>query len=253
MPGEEAGFERYLTRHYAHIGDQARHREGKKRQLLRTYRAWLPASRDAAMLEIGPGYGQLLELLRRDLGYGDATAIDVSREVVEFCNAAMPGSTAHVTDTVAYLGRDPGRYQRVFALHVLEHLPKDAALAMVRAVHAALAPGGLFVAEVPNMANLLTGTYLRYADFTHEAGYTELSLRHLLESGGLEDVTCFEERLPGGGLKGVLGGTFRGAMRLVQRTLYRGYELPVPRVLTPSLCAVARRPATAAGAAAGMP
>lgn len=243
MRGDEAGFEQYLTRHYAHVGDQAKHRAGKKRGLHRTYAPWLPADRGAPMLEIGPGYGQLLELLRRDLGYGAAVAVDVSREVVEFCNGLLPGSTTHVTDTVAYLAAHPARFERVFALHVLEHLPKDGALALAGAVRAALAPGGRFVVEVPNMANLFTGTFLRDADFTHEAGYTELSLRHLLESAGFEDVRCFEERLPGGGLKGAAAAAFRAAMGAAQKLVYRGYELPVPRVTGPSLCAVAARPA----------
>ena len=64
-----------------------------------------------------------------------------------------PLSAGQVDDTVAYLTRRPDHYQRVFACHVLEHLPKPAALALVRAARAALLPGGLLVVEVPNMAN----------------------------------------------------------------------------------------------------
>jgi SAM-dependent methyltransferase len=241
---EQPDFTGYLSRHYAHLGDQARHRAGKKRQLLATYRRLLPADRTAEMLEIGPGYGQLLELLRRDLGFERTVAIDLSAEVVEFCNAAMPGSTTLVTDTLAHLERNPGRFERVFALHVLEHVPRSAVRDLVCGV-GALRPGGRFVVELPNMANVFTGGFLRYADFTHESGYTETSLRHLLESAGLADVECFEERVALDGPKHLLAATFRGAARLVQRTIYRGYELPVPAVLTPALCASAARPVEA--------
>ncbi len=242
MPVEHPEFADYLSRHYAHIGDQARYRAGKKQQLLLTYRDRLPSDRAAAMLEIGPGYGQLLELLRRDLGYTNATAVDLSQEVVDFCNGVLPGSTHYGADTIAYLQQRPGQFERVFALHVLEHVPRDQVLDLVRAIRAALKPGGVFLLEIPNMANLFTSSYLRYADRTHEAGYSELSVRNLLESAGLAPVECFEERIPMNSAKGLLANAFRAGAALTQRLIYKGYELPVPRVLTPALCAAATRP-----------
>ena len=126
MSDEKSGFTDYLTRHYARLGDHEKHRAGKQRQLLRTYRHLLPADRDAELLEIGPGYGQLLELLRRDLGYRRVLAVDVSKEVVDFCNGRLPGSTQRVGDTLAYLRANPGRFERAFVLHVIEHVPRPA-------------------------------------------------------------------------------------------------------------------------------
>lgn len=246
MPVEHPDFADYLTRHYAHIGDQSRHRAGKKRQLQRTYASRFPTDSAAAMLEIGPGYGQLLELLRRDRGYSNAIAVDLSQEVVEFCNGLMPGSTTHVADTVAYLEQHPAAFERIFALHVLEHVPPAEVLTLVRAIHDALRPGGVFLVELPNMANVFTGGYLRYSDRTHQAGYAELSLRNLLETAGFTDVQCFEERIPLGSLKGVLANLFRASAGALQRIIYKGYELPVPKVLTPSLCAAAKRAERAA-------
>ena len=243
MPPESPEFQNYLTRHYAHLGDQAKHRAGKKRQLLRTYGRLLPEDRTAEMLEIGPGYGQLIEMLRRDLGYANVTAIDLSREVVDFCDRALPGSTRFVVDPIADLEASPERYQRVFALHVLEHMPKAVAMPFLRAIRTALRPGGRLVIEVPNMANLFTGVYLRYADWTHEAGYAESSLRHLLETAGYAEVQCFEEAIPVESVTGALAAVFRSGARGLQRIVYRGYRLPVPQVLTPSLCATATRAA----------
>jgi 2-polyprenyl-3-methyl-5-hydroxy-6-metoxy-1,4-benzoquinol methylase len=240
---ENPDFRDYLTRHYAHLGDQARHREGKKRQLLHTYAHLLPEARDAAMLEIGPGFGQLLEGLRRDRGYANAVALDLSREVVEFCNGLMPGSTEYAADTGAWLRAHADRFDRIFVLHVLEHVARTEVEGLVRAVRGALKPGGRVIVELPNMANLLTGGYLRYADRTHEWGYTEQSLRQLLEAAGFTEVRCFEERLPAADVKGLAANAFRALARLAQRVIYKGYELPVPAVLTPSLCATAVRPA----------
>jgi SAM-dependent methyltransferase len=241
MPPEAPHFEDYLTRHYAHLGDHARYREGRKRALRQTYEHLLPADRGAAILEIGPGFAQLLELLRRDMGYGNAVAVDLSAEVVRFCNERLPGSTMLAEDTVEFLAARRAGYTRIFALHVLEHVRREDVGALVSAIHDALAPGGQFVLELPNMGNVFTGNYLRYADPTHEHGYTEWSVRHLLESAGFVDVRCFEDSVAPGGAKHAAAALFRAVARLAQRTIYRGYELPVPQVLTPALCAVGTR------------
>jgi len=242
MPDDRVGFDSYLSRHYAHLGDQQRHRARRKRQLLRTYEHLLPPSRDAELLEIGPGYGQWLEALRVDRGYARAVAVDVSAEVVDFCNGVMPGSTTLVSDTVEYLGRQAGHFRRIFAFHVLEHVERDRLLPLVRAIGGALEPGGEFVVEVPNMANAFTAGLLRYGDLTHETGFTELSMRQLLEAGGLSGVRCFEERLALTVPQDLLTMLFRSVARGGQWLAYRGYQLPVPAVLTPALCASAIRP-----------
>ncbi len=242
MTDEHSQFADYLSRHCVHLGDQEKHRAGKKRQLRRTYARHFPEDRAAEMLEIGPGWGHLLELLRWDLGYSNLRAVDVSQEVVQFCNRCVPDSTIHVADTAGYLRQHPARFDRVFAFHVLEHVPKTEVVDLVRAIRTALRPGGKLVVEVPNMANLMTAGYLRYADLTHESGYSETSLRFLLESADLAEVECFEDRPSPDGLKSPLASIFRAGARVVQRVIYKGYELPVPAVLSPALCATAVRP-----------
>ena len=245
MAADSQRFDRYLSRHYAHLGDQARYRARRKRQLLCTYAHVLPERRDAELLEVGPGYGQWLEALRVDRGYTHAMAVDLSAEVVDFCNRAMPGSTTLVTDTAGYLRHQAGRFDRVFAFHVLEHVPLPELPALVSAIRGALKPGGLCVVEVPNMANVLTAGALRYGDLTHEGGFTELSLRQLLESAGFASVRCFEERLVLGVPQDLLAMAFRAFVRAWLRLVYRGYQLPVPAVLSPALCASAVAPSSA--------
>ena len=247
--GTERGFENYLSRHMAHLGDPERYRERRKRQLIATYERWLPAERDAELLEIGPGYGQWLEVLRKDRGFANAVAVDISGEVVRFCNRILPGSTTQVDDAPDFLVRNPNRFARVFAFHVLEHVPRGELARFVRAMWTALEPGGVCVVEVPNMANWMSGSYLRYADLTHETGFAETSLRQALEAAGFEDVHCFEERIAVRLPQDALAAVFRTTMRAAQRLVYRGYQLPVPAVLTPALCATARRPLPSSGVA----
>lgn len=242
MTAPARSFDGYLSGHYARLGDHARYRERRRAQLLRTYGHLLPPDPGAEMLEIGPGHGQWLEALRRDRGFARAIAVDLSPEVVATCNALLPQSTQLVADTTAFLAGTPRRFQRVFAFHVLEHVPRPELPALAQAIRRALCPGGLFVLEVPNMANWVTGSFLRYADLTHESGFTETSVHQLLEAAGFRDIVCFEDRPGATGLRGVALSAFRGTLRALHRVAYKAYQLPVPAVLTPVLCAAAHAP-----------
>lgn len=240
MSGSDKRFQDYLSRHYAHLGPQDRHRERRMRQLRTQYAHVLRLDRESRILEIGPGFGQWLEVLREQMGFRQAQAIDLSEEVVRHCESRMPGSTLHVEDATAWLLQCPGTFQRIFMFHVLEHVPTSQAPALLRAIRAALTPDGMLVLEVPNAANLLTGSYLRYADLTHTAGFTESSLRQLLTECDFHEVTFFEDRLVPEGPAEWIRIFLRGVLRMWQQFVLMTYQVPVPKVLSPMLCATAR-------------
>jgi 2-polyprenyl-3-methyl-5-hydroxy-6-metoxy-1,4-benzoquinol methylase len=174
-----------------------------------TFGGSVPADRSATILDIGPGECELVEYLRDELGYQDVRVMDMSSEVIDL--AVSLGFDAELSDdTVSTLADRPGTYDAIFMLHVLEHVPKQTVIPLVTAAHAALRPGGALLIEVPNMGDPLNGLYYRYADFTHEVGFTAESLRYVLTKGGFTDV----ELLP------QVGATSTPA-RLVQR-LARG-------------------------------
>jgi hypothetical protein len=68
-----------------------------------------------------------------------------------------------------------------------EHLTKPEVLATFDDVAAALAPGGVFVARVPNAVSPLGG-HIRAGDFTHQTSFTARSVRQLAAAAGLTDV-----------------------------------------------------------------
>jgi 2-polyprenyl-3-methyl-5-hydroxy-6-metoxy-1,4-benzoquinol methylase len=181
-------FDGYLTRHYSQDGDAAQYGRSRIAYVRHNYGAMLPSDRAAVILDIGPGYGELMQWLSATLGYQHVHGIDLSKEVVEACNRIMPGCATAVTDTRAYLEERRRYYDCIFMIHVLEHVPKPDVLPLLRAVRESLKHGGLLILEVPNMANPITGLRTRYDDFTHECGYTEMSLRHVLSLSGFERV-----------------------------------------------------------------
>jgi 2-polyprenyl-3-methyl-5-hydroxy-6-metoxy-1,4-benzoquinol methylase len=131
----------------------------------RDIRPALPRPSAGLVIDIGCGQGDLVRLLAAD-GY-DAEGIDVSPVPV----AERKSQLAAVT-----------------AIDLLEHLPKDEVLDTLDHVARALAPGGVFIARVPNAASPLGG-YVRYGDFTQESSYTARSVRQITAAAGFWSVT----------------------------------------------------------------
>jgi 2-polyprenyl-3-methyl-5-hydroxy-6-metoxy-1,4-benzoquinol methylase len=208
-----AEFDTYLTNYYEHTASpralkwnatSARYHHGSH----------FPVDRSAAILEIGPGFGNLMSLLQKQAGYQNVRGVDVSPEVVNYCNHSHPGSTDLAADTTKYLHDHVEAFDLVLMLHVLEHVPKDTTLAFLQAIRSALRPGGKLIVEVPNAAHPIVGARTLYSDFTHTVGYSEQSFSYVLRSTGFSQVEVY-------GCKIVP----KTLLRLIQRAGQEGVEL----------------------------
>jgi 2-polyprenyl-3-methyl-5-hydroxy-6-metoxy-1,4-benzoquinol methylase len=177
----------------------------------RTFGSSLPLDRDSRVLEIGPGECEFAELLT-EKGYTEVSVVDMSPEVISVATTLGLEATL-VDDTIEFLERHTAHFDCIVMLHVLEHVPKSDTLGLLRALHSALRPGGVVLIEVPNMGDPLNGLYFRYADFTHEVGFTEESLRYVLTQSGFGDPTFLDQI----GADGVVG---RVLQRVARRTLH---------------------------------
>ena len=151
----------------------------------RDIRPLLPSHRDGPVIDIGCGQGQLVKLLLTD-GY-DAHGVDISVEQVAMAHAAGLDCVrhGHYRDI---LTERRGQLAGVIATDLLEHLTKDEVLDAFDCVAGALAPGGVFVARVPNAVSPLGG-HIRYGDFTHESWFTARSVRQLAAAARFSSVS----------------------------------------------------------------
>ena len=95
-------------------------------------------------LEIGAGLGEHLDY---ETPRGEYVALELRPEMAEVIEARHPEVAAVVGDAEARLPFEDGAFDRVVAIHVLEHLPNlPAALDEVRRV---LRPGGAFSVVIP--------------------------------------------------------------------------------------------------------
>lgn len=104
-------------------------------------------------LEIGAGLGEHLHY--EDLAHQDYYALELREELTKAIRANHPEVTAIVGDCQERLPFEDGFFDRVVAIHVLEHLP-DLPRALDEASRV-LAPGGRLFAVIPCEGGLAYG------------------------------------------------------------------------------------------------
>ncbi len=182
-------YAHYLSTHFG--GDI---REGNESFLLqeryfqKNYLPHLPKQKDARIVDLGCGLGHFLFFLQR-AGYTNILGVDVGRECIDFCRAH--GFPVVEEEIITYL-QQPSEPVDAFILNdVLEHQTKDMMWRVLEGVRSRLAPGGIFLVKVPNVAHPLLGTDSRYLDITHEVGFNQNSLEQVLLMAGFTNVHVF--------------------------------------------------------------
>ena len=85
-------------------------------------------------------------------------------------------------------GLPDGALGGVFCAQVIEHLPPEAFVALVRLALAKLRPGGVLLCETPNPACLTVFSGAFYVDLTHIRPIHPEAARFVLEAAGFRDV-----------------------------------------------------------------
>ena len=159
----------------------------KKMNLLysRIIHEYFPKEKSSTILDIGCGMGFLMLSLKQN-GYNFVRGIDTDNKQVESCK--QKGLDAfHVFDTLEFLAGKHDQYDVITAFDVLEHIPAAGQIDFVKAVFAAIKPGGCFILTVPN-ANSVLASRNRYLDYTHHVLFTEVSLDFVLYNGGFREI-----------------------------------------------------------------
>ena len=151
----------------------------------------LPKDKNAAILDIGCGFGQMLLALRK-LGYTNLHGIDVSGDAVDFCTKNKL-DVQLVNDISDHKVTEAQKYEVIIMSHVLEHIPKEHIIPTARYIKTALLKqGGSFLLMVPN-AQSNTGAYWMYEDFTQHTLFTAGSALYVLRAAGFTDISFLDK------------------------------------------------------------
>lgn len=131
----------------------------------RAYLEHISAVADPAIaLDIGPGRGEWLELLRENGWKG--TGLEINPIFV--AQSLDRGLDVRLEEAVDGLRKFPeGTFSLVSAFHVIEHLEFAQLLALLDEARRVLRPGGMLILETPNPENLITASCNFYLDPTH--------------------------------------------------------------------------------------
>jgi SAM-dependent methyltransferase len=152
-------------------------------------RDWLPADKDASIVDLACGAGSLLHFFRQR-GYSNVAGVDISPEQVAL--------SRQVTDDVAqdnvlnFLQTRENSFDLIAALDLVEHLQRDEVLTFLDGCCAALRPGGRLILQTPN-ADAPWAASVRYGDFTHELCFQSNSLGRLMRLSGFVNVAGREQ------------------------------------------------------------
>jgi 2-polyprenyl-3-methyl-5-hydroxy-6-metoxy-1,4-benzoquinol methylase len=94
-------------------------------------------------------------------------------------------------------------YDIIFARDVIEHLKKEEIIAILKLIYDSLKPGGKFIIQTPNLESPF-GCRYRYADFSHEVGFTRTSLNQVLRCCGFKKVDFYPTRPVPKGVKSAI-------------------------------------------------
>jgi 2-polyprenyl-3-methyl-5-hydroxy-6-metoxy-1,4-benzoquinol methylase len=204
---------------------------------------YLPPDRDAAILDVGCGYGKNLLSLAR-LGYRNCYGVDISGEQVAFARERLGLTNVECADALEWLAGRERSFDVILAMDVLEHLALERLIELGRRMHAALKPGGTLVVHTPNGMSPLNP--FLYGDLTHVRAFTAQSLQQFFLNTGFEPV-AYREAL----------GHAHNARSLIKRLIWKGVLRPLVHAFvrvahgdvfggaihTANIVAVARRPA----------
>jgi len=145
----------------------------------------LPKNKDAEILDIGCGYGNLIQQIK-NIGYKNVRGVDIEKESLDFClkNNLDVEEIENIED---YAKKTSKKFDFAIMNHVLEHIKKDKIIETLQAIKSMLKENGSLYITTPN-AQARTGCYWAHEDFTHELLFTSGSLFYVLKAAGFEKV-----------------------------------------------------------------
>ncbi len=186
-------YSKYVSGHASHLYGEATLSDIKKQFPVwqKYFNGFLPKDKNAKIIDIGCGNGGFVWWLQ-DVGYFDASGIDISLEQVE-CAENLGIKNIERANLSDFLSDKVEFYDAIFLRDVLEHFNKNEILDILGLIYKSLKKGGKIIAQVPNAENLLAGR-LRYGDFTHELAFTKESIAQILSISGFKEINVYPQR-----------------------------------------------------------
>lgn len=129
------------------------------------------------VLEVGSGLGEFESYLN-DRGVTNIDIVDNDKSILSYVSKKYKIKEHYLTNNISLIDKKLSKYNFIFLMQVLEHLPKRKYHMVLNLLFTHLEKGGFLVIVVPNANNPL-GLVERYGDLQHTGSFTEQSLKDL--------------------------------------------------------------------------
>lgn len=172
--------------YYRHWHDDSpEHAKEMADYILKEIKQFLPSADDQPVLEIGCGMGFGMLALQQ-YGFQNVQGVDSDAKQIEAAQKKGLNVTL-VENVIEWLCDRSSQFKVILLMDVLEHIPVDSQIAVMRAVFHALRPNGSVILSVPNASAILASRH-RYNDYTHHVTFTEKSLYFVLKNAGFSEI-----------------------------------------------------------------
>lgn len=146
-------------------------------------------NKEARILDFGCGFGQLTKALKQ-AGFSSVEGADINAMAIKSLSECQITVHDLMLDKDFYK-KNSERFDVVIMSHVLEHIPKDEIIGLLKSVRTLLNHEGNLIVMVPN-AQSNTGCYWAYEDFTHHLLFTAGSLYYALKSADFSEISFLD-------------------------------------------------------------
>lgn len=206
------------------------------------YQLLLPADRDAPILDLACGKGDLSRYLSAR-GYRHVTAVDRDVAAIDHLET-LPGVTPKIgTIDPSNVPRRQGGWALIVAKQMIYYFDRREAPALVQSLREVLAPNGRLIIEIFN-GSLISGRFTELKDPGILTAYTENGLRRLLEQNGFTIESMTGGRVRHSGFRGFVYAAAQALWFRLYRLILiieRGRDDELPRISSKSIIAVARK------------
>jgi 2-polyprenyl-3-methyl-5-hydroxy-6-metoxy-1,4-benzoquinol methylase len=146
------------------------------------------------VVDLGCGRGLFLNLLRQ-AGI-EGVGVDASEQTLSPLRAL--GLNVVHDDVISFLQqavKGNEQFGGVFCSHIIEHMPGETGVEMLRLATLALRPGGRLVVITPNFAHPEVSSLVFWLDLTHVRPYPRMLLEAIMEELDMKVVESFDDSM----------------------------------------------------------
>ncbi len=175
----------------------------------------MPSDKNAAVLDMGCGFGSLIYTLKQN-GYKNLKGIDLSEGQVKVAHE-IGLNEIELQDLLPYLKNHTSSFDVITGIDIIEHFSKDELVEVLTCVKNALKPNGIAIFRTPNLDAPFASLFSN-GDFTHENYINYSSANQLMLSMGFKNILVKDSVMEANGF---LKELFRKAIWMVMKTFIK--------------------------------